>query len=76
MATGDKGRSSDRVVPAVPIGSDGSGTPVQSVRPAAVSPPVLSAVVADPDGAGVEAGLAAEALLRLSRHDLLGVPTS
>ncbi|KAK1867472.1 hypothetical protein I4F81_009979 [Pyropia yezoensis] len=52
------------------------GAPVQSVRSAAVPPPVLSAVVADPDGAGAEADLAAEALLRLSRHDLLGVPAS
>lgn len=76
MATVDADRGSDCVVPAVPIGSDGSGAPVQSVRSAAVPPPVLSAVVADPDGAGAEADLAAEALLRLSRHDLLGVPAS
>lgn len=70
------GHGSDAIVPARPIATEGSGALVQSVRSAAVPPPVRSAVAADPDGARAEAGLAAEALLRLSRHDLLGVPAT
>ncbi|GAB0489854.1 hypothetical protein MMPV_001080 [Pyropia vietnamensis] len=76
IAVVDTGQSSDDMVPAGPVVSDGSGMPVQSVRSATVPPPVLSGLATDPDGAGAEAGLAAEALLRLSRHDLVGVPAS